>query len=93
MRNPSHFMNKAREAEIRVEVEQLRSLDKDALRVRWSKVFGKMPPPALTKDLLGRMIAWRIQERFYGGPSCSMVWHVGRPSRSRPALGSSRAPS
>jgi hypothetical protein len=25
------------------------------------------PPPALTKDLLGRMIAWRIQENFYGG--------------------------
>jgi hypothetical protein len=60
-------MNKAREAEIRAEVETLRSLDKDALRVRWSKMFGKAPPPALTKDLLGRMIAWRIQERFYGG--------------------------
>jgi hypothetical protein len=30
-------------------------------------MFGKVPPPALTKDLLGRMIAWRIQERFYGG--------------------------
>ena len=26
----------------------------------------KEPPPALT-DLLGRMIAWRIQEKFYGG--------------------------
>jgi hypothetical protein len=28
---------------------------------------GKEPPPALSKDLLGRMIAWRIQEKFYGG--------------------------
>src|SRR5258708_17480069 len=28
---------------------------------------GKEQPPALTKDLLGRMIAWRIQEKFYGG--------------------------
>jgi hypothetical protein len=27
----------------------------------------KAPPPSPTKDLLGRMIAWRIQERFYGG--------------------------
>jgi hypothetical protein len=60
-------MNKSREAEIGAEVEKLRSLDKNALRVRWSKMFGKAPPPALTKDLLGRMIAWRIQERFYGG--------------------------
>src|SRR5713226_8355359 len=38
-----------------------------ARRARWCKTFGKEPPPALTKDLLGRMIAWRIQEKFYGG--------------------------
>jgi hypothetical protein len=60
-------MNKAKETEIRAEVENLRSLDKDALRARWRKIFGRDPPPALTKDLLGRMIAWRIQEKFYGG--------------------------
>ena len=58
-------MNK--EAQVRAEVEALRSLGKDELRARWTKMFGKAPPPALTKDLLGRMIAWRIQEKFYGG--------------------------
>src|SRR6266436_446082 len=61
-------MKKAKETEIRAEVENLRSLDKDDLRARWCKTFGKEPPPALTKDLLGRMIAWRIQEKFYAGP-------------------------
>jgi Protein of unknown function (DUF2924) len=60
-------MNNAKEAEIRAEVEKLRSLPKDDLRIRWSKLFRKGPPPARTKDLLGRMIAWRIQENFYGG--------------------------
>ena len=60
-------MNNAKEAHVRAEVEKLRSLDKTDLRARWRKMFGKEPPPALTKDLLGRMIAWRIQERFYGG--------------------------
>jgi hypothetical protein len=60
-------MKKADEAEVRAEVEKLRSVDKDDLRVRWRKMFGKDPPPALTKDLLGRMIAWRIQEKLYGG--------------------------
>jgi hypothetical protein len=60
-------MSKAKEAEVRAQVEKLRSLGKDELRVRWSKLFGKVPPPALTKDLLGRMIAWRIQEDLYGG--------------------------
>ena len=60
-------MSKPTESEIIAEVEKLRTLGKDDLRVRWSKMFGKTPPPALTKDLLGRMIAWRIQEKFYGG--------------------------
>jgi Protein of unknown function (DUF2924) len=60
MRNPT-------ESEIIAEVEKLRTLGKNDLRLRWSSLFGKSPPPALTKDLLGRMIAWRIQEKFYGG--------------------------
>ena len=60
-------MSKPTEADIRADVEKLRTLGKDDLRARWSTLFGKTPPPALTKDLLGRMIAWRIQEKFYGG--------------------------
>src|ERR1700742_2260503 len=64
-RNSNPTTNK--EAQVRAEVETLRSLGKDELRARWTKMFGKAPPPALTKDLLGRMIAWRIQEQFYGG--------------------------
>jgi hypothetical protein len=60
-------MSKPTESEIIAEVEKLQTLGKDDLRARWSTLFGKAPPPALTKDLLGRMIAWRIQEKFYGG--------------------------
>jgi Protein of unknown function (DUF2924) len=60
-------MSKVKEVEVRAEVERLRTLGKAELRVRWAKLFGKVPPPALTRDLLGRMIAWRIQEDFYGG--------------------------
>ena len=60
-------MSKPTEADIIAEVERLRTLGKDDLRVQWSKMFGKAPPPALTKDLLGRMFAWHIQQKFYGG--------------------------
>jgi hypothetical protein len=60
-------MSKPTEADIIAAVEKLRTLGKDDLRTRWSTLFGKTPPPALTRDLLGRMIAWRIQEKFYGG--------------------------
>ena len=54
-------------AAIEAEIAHLRSLVLDALRRRWRVVFGRTPPVALSKDLLGRMIAWRLQERAFGG--------------------------
>ena len=54
-------------AAIEAEIARLRSVALDALRRRWRAGFGRMPPAALSKDLLGRMIAWRLQERAFGG--------------------------
>jgi Protein of unknown function (DUF2924) len=54
-------------AAIEAEIARLRSLALDALRRRWRVVFGQTPPAALSKDLLGRMIAWRMQEQAFGG--------------------------
>ena len=52
---------------IEAEIARIRSLAVDALRRRWRAVFGRIPPRALSKDLLGRMIAFRLQERAFGG--------------------------
>jgi hypothetical protein len=49
------------------EIARLRSLALDALRRHWRVVFGRTPPADLSKDLLGRMIAWRMQEQALGG--------------------------
>jgi hypothetical protein len=54
-------------AAIEAEIAHLRSLAIDALRRHWRVIFGRMPPADLSKDLLGRMIAWRLQERAFGG--------------------------
>jgi Protein of unknown function (DUF2924) len=54
-------------AAIEAEIARLRSLALDVLRRRWRAVFGRTPPAALSKDLLGRMIAWRLQEHAFGG--------------------------
>ena len=54
-------------AAIEAEITHLRSLALDALRRRWRAVFGRTPPAGLSKDLLGRMIAWRMQEQAFGG--------------------------
>ena len=54
-------------AAIEAEIAHLRSLALDALRQHWRVSFGRTPPVALSKDLLGRMIAYRLQERAFGG--------------------------
>jgi hypothetical protein len=54
-------------AAIEAEIARIRSLGINALRRRWRAVFGRTPPVALSKDLLGRMLASRLQERAFGG--------------------------
>jgi hypothetical protein len=54
-------------AAIEAEIARIRSLSFDAVRRRWRAVFGRTPPAGLSKDLLGRMIAWRMQEQAFGG--------------------------
>jgi hypothetical protein len=54
-------------AAIAAEIGHLRSLARDALRRHWRAVFGRTPPADLSKDLLGRMIAYRLQEQAFGG--------------------------
>jgi len=54
-------------AAIEAEVDCIRSLCIEALRKRWAMVFGAAPPKGLTKDLIGRMLTYRIQEEAFGG--------------------------
>jgi Protein of unknown function (DUF2924) len=52
---------------LEAEIARLQSLGIAALRAEWASLFKKPPPPSLTKDLLGRMIAYRLQEQVFGG--------------------------
>src|SRR4051812_21451943 len=54
-------------AAVAAEIDRISSLTLDALRRRWRAEFGRKPPAGLSKDMLGRMIAWRLQERAFGG--------------------------
>jgi hypothetical protein len=54
-------------AAIAAEIDRIRLLRLDAMRRQWRLVFGRMPPAALSRDLLGRMIAAHLQERAFGG--------------------------
>jgi hypothetical protein len=49
------------EESIEEEIAQLRDLDLKGLRVRWRNAFGKPAPEHLTRYLLLRIIAYRLQ--------------------------------
>lgn len=49
------------------EVDQLSALDADALRQRWTALFGGEPSPRLGRSFLIRALAYRLQERALGG--------------------------
>jgi len=44
-----------------VEIARLSDLDIAALRSRWHAAFGRRPPPHLTRHLLFRILAYRLQ--------------------------------
>jgi hypothetical protein len=71
-------------AAIAAEIDRICSLRLDALRRQWRLVFGRVPPAGLSKDLLGRKIAARLQERRRLEPAHSRL-------TSMPAAAAQRA--
>jgi hypothetical protein len=53
-------------ASVEDEIVQLRDLDLKGLRVRWQNAFGKPAPEHLTRYLLFRIIAYRLQADRFG---------------------------
>jgi hypothetical protein len=68
-------------AAIEAEVDQIRSLGIDAPRARWRMLFGAVPPKGLTKAIIGRMIAHRIQEEAFSGLDRETVKLLDRLAR------------
>ena len=71
-------MQRADPAAIEAEIERIRSLGADEL---WRMTFGSMPPRALTKDLIARMITYRLQEEAFGGLDRATIKLLDRLAR------------
>ena len=54
-------------AAVEAEVDRIWSLGIAALRARWRLMFGGSPPAGLSKDIIKRLMAYRIQEDAFGG--------------------------
>ena len=49
------------------EIERLRKATPSDLKERWRTLYGSEPPGRISRDLLVRALAYRIQERSLGG--------------------------
>ena len=74
-------MQRADPATIEAEIERIRSLGVDELRKQWRMTFGSIPPRALTKDLIARMITYRLQDEAFGGLDRATVKLLDRLAR------------
>ncbi len=68
-------------AAIEAEAGQIRALGIEALRQRWRLLSGAPPPKGVTKDILARMIAYRILCEAFGGLDREMVKLLDRFAR------------
>jgi hypothetical protein len=50
-----------------LEITRIASLGLDDLKAAWSAEFRKSLPHGLSRDLLVRTLAWRLQEKVFGG--------------------------
>ncbi len=70
---------------IAAEIERVRLLSLAELRTAWRKMFSRSPPAALTRDLLARMIACRMQEKAFGGHDPQSLKLLARLARGERA--------
>jgi Protein of unknown function (DUF2924) len=66
MRRPGKRKRPACKTSIEEEIAQLRDLDLNGLRLRWQNTLGKSAPEHLTRYLLLRVIAYRLQADRFG---------------------------
>ncbi len=52
---------------VAVKLQALAEMDYDALRAEWRRLYRAHPPKRVSRDLLKLGVAWKVQERAYGG--------------------------
>ena len=63
MKRPLHANHEA----LGRKLAELTHLNRDSLAKRWVAVFGAAPPPRTSRPLMIRAVAYKMQERMFGG--------------------------
>ena len=75
-----------------LEIASLPKLGVDELRERWKALYGKAPSREIGRSFLTRAIAYRIQERVYGGLKPSTRRLLARVEEETATGGSAKKP-
>jgi hypothetical protein len=69
MKTPAtrHLRNSSEKPDLAARIAQVAALPLDDLRTAWRAEFRRDPPKGLYRDLLLRTLAWRLQEKVFGG--------------------------
>lgn len=70
------------------DIDGLADLDADVLRRRWTELYGMAPAPRVSRDVLIRGVAFRLQEEVHGGLSKSCSRQLQRLARDLREKGS-----
>ena len=68
-------------ANISSQINTLRSLSRQRLLELWQKLYGKVPQPKIRRELMVPFLAYRMQEKQYGGLNASTRSELRRIAR------------
>jgi Protein of unknown function (DUF2924) len=83
-------ISEADREKLSAELSGLETLDNPALKARWRSLYGTEPPPRISRDLLIRAVAYRIQENALGGLKLSTRKLLGRVANDAAARKTSK---
>ena len=75
------------------EIVELSALDAEALRQQWVRLLGDDPPLTLGRSTLIQAIAYRLQERAFGGLKPSALRILNRVAGETTSANSKRTPA
>jgi hypothetical protein len=76
------------DAELAAAIQELPALDTATLRQRWTELFDLEPAPRISRDLLIRGVAYRLQEEADHGLSKRALRHLARAAKELRETGS-----
>lgn len=67
---------------LNIRLAALSEMDASELRTEWRRLYRTHPPKKLSRDLLGLGVAWKLQERAFGGLSAATKRQLSELART-----------